>query len=117
VLFSGWGTLAEYREAQKNKEKAQYDLLAAEREAEIQIAEAYSGVCSGLEQMKALHQGVSAAAEVVRATEKGYGVGAHTLAQVLDARQKLFEAQSCSQAFYKLLLNQRKLHLAVSEFD
>ncbi len=118
VLFSGWGTVAECREAQKNTEKAQYDLLAAEREAGIQIAEAYSGVCSGLEQMKALHQGVAAATEVMHAMEKGYTVGARTLAQVLDARQQLLDAKrSCSQAFYKLLLNQRKLYLAVSEFE
>jgi outer membrane protein len=118
TLFSGLGTLAQYRETQKNREKAQYGLLALEREAGIQIAEAYSGVHSGLEQIKALNQGVEVGAEVVRAMEKGHAVGARTFAQVLEARQQWLEVKNQrNQAFYKLLLNQLKLHLAVSEFD
>ncbi|MBI4396360.1 MAG: TolC family protein, partial [Elusimicrobia bacterium] len=117
-LFSGGGTLADYRESKKRKEKAQADLLAVEREVGIQIAESYSGIHSSLEQLKALDQGVAASAQVLHAMEKGYASGARTLAQVLDSRRDLLEAKRLrSETFYKALMSQFSLHLAVSEFD
>lgn len=115
-LFSGGGTLAEYRESIKRKEKAQSDLLAVQRDVDIQIAETYSGLLIGGEQLKALNQSVSASEQVTRGMEKGYQVGARTLTEVLDAREELLKAQRArNEVFYRQLVNQLKLRLLVGE--
>lgn len=115
-LFSGLGTLAEYRESVKRKEKSQSDLLAIQRDVDIQIAEAYSGLFAGFEQLKALNLSVSASEQVTRGMEKGYQVGARTLTEVLDSREELLKAQRArNEVFYRHLVNQLKLRLLVGE--
>jgi outer membrane protein len=117
-IFSGFGTIARCMEAQKKIEKAQSELIALENQVLIQITENYSEICSGIEQLKALDQGVAASQRVVSGMEQGYSVGARSLTEVLNARQQLFEAKrSRSEVFYKLLLNQLKLDLAVGKVD
>lgn len=118
TLFSGFGTIAACNEVQKNADKAQAELKAAQREVSIQIAQYYSGISSGFKQLQALDQSVAAGKEVVQAMEEGYHVGAHSLMELLDARQQLLEAKrERSEAFYKLLMDQCQLHLAVGEIN
>jgi outer membrane protein TolC len=115
-LFSGLGTLAEYKESVKRKEKAQADLLAIRRDVVMQISEVYSGLFTGIEQLRALNQSVSASEQVTRGMEKGYQVGARTLTEVLDAREELLKAHRArNEVFYRHLVNQLKLRLLVGE--
>lgn len=115
-IFSGLGTIAGYRESAKNKEKAEYNLLAAQRDTEVQISETYSGLLFGLEQLKALNQSINASDQVTLGMEKGYQVGARTLTEVLDSREESLKAKRAhNQVFYRHLVNQLKLRLLVGD--
>ena len=68
--------------------------------------------------MQSLGQAVESARTALQATEAGYEVGTRTSVDVLEARRRLFEAQTnYARSRYDYLLNVLRLRLAAGTLD
>ena len=72
------------------------------RETTRKARDSYLGIISGIATVKALEQSVKSSTIALQATEAGYEVGTRTTVDVLDARKRLFSAQT---------------NLAISKYD
>lgn len=125
-IFSGGTINARVREARALEEKAQADLMAAERKITTQIREAFYGLTSSSAQANALASALNSTDLAVQANRKGYQVGVNTNTEVLDAQSKLYETQrDLMKAKLDVWLNYIKLvvssghswRIAVDEVD
>ncbi len=83
------------------------------RSAERQTRDAYLGVLAEKARVKALQQSVKSNQTALEATEAGFEVGTRTTVDVLDARRRLFLAQSdYARSRYNYLINIVKLKSA-----
>ena len=64
------------------------------RRPSAQTRDAYLGVIAEKARVKALQQSVKSNQTALEATEAGFEVGTRTTVDVLDARRRLFEAQT-----------------------
>ena len=92
-LYQGGGVLAQ-------TDKAKYDFEVASQKLEKQVRDAtnlarqsYLGVISGISKIKADIQTVLSTQSSLEGMEAQYSVGTETLVNVLNQRQKVFEAQ------------------------
>jgi outer membrane protein len=105
--------------------QAQYLHLAARerlertaRETEREARDAFLGVNSEVARVQSLRQAVESAMTALQATEAGYEVGTRTSVDVLEARRRLFEAQTnYARSRYDYLLNVLRLRLAAGTLD
>jgi len=68
--------------------------------------------------VQALQQAVESARVALQATEAGYEVGTRTTVDVLDARRRLFEAETnYARSRYDYLVNVLRLKLAAGTLD
>jgi outer membrane protein len=82
---------------------------ATEREAR----DAYMGVISEISRVQALQQAVRSSQTALQATETGFEVGTRTTVDVLDARRRLFDAQTTfARSRYDYILNVLRLKRA-----
>lgn len=117
-LFTGGMRSARYEEAIALAEKARRDVDTMRQQVSQQIRSAYLSLRSGLEQSKALEQGLVSAQEKLDATRTGYEVGARTNADVLNAQQACFNVKSSLiRSRYQVLLSALALAAASGELD
>lgn len=117
-IFSGGATSSRVRQAQFRHIAARERLERTARETERETRDAFLGVSSEMSRVQSLKQAVQSAMTALQATEAGYEVGTRTSVDVLQARQRLFEAQTnYARSRYDYLLNVLRLQLAAGTLD
>lgn len=112
-IYSGGGTSSRVRQRVYLHRAARERLERASRETERATRDAYLGVLSEISRVQALKQAVASSQTALQATEAGFEVGTRTTVDVLDARRRLFEAQTnYSRSRYDYVLNVLQLQLA-----
>lgn len=112
ILSSG-ATSSRVRQRVYLHRAARERLERANRETERATRDAYLGVISEISRVKALRQALESSRTALQATEAGFEVGTRTTVDVLDARRRLFEAQTnYSRSRYDYILNVLRLQLA-----
>ncbi len=117
-IFTGGATRSRVRQAQFLNIAARERLERTARETEREARDAYLGVNSEVARVQSLRQAVESAMTALQATEAGYEVGTRTSVDVLEARRRLFEAQTnYARSRYDYLLNVLRLQLAAGTLD
>jgi outer membrane protein len=117
-IYSGGGTSSRVRQAEYQHRAARERLERTARQTELDARDAYLGVMSEMARVKALKQALESARTALQATEAGYEVGTRTTVDVLEARRRLFDAQTnFSRSRYDFLLNALKLRLAAGMLE
>ncbi len=105
-LYQGGSITSKEREAVANKQKAQDDLEAARRKADLQARQAFLNVSSAVAQVKAYEQALASSQSQLDSTNLGYEVGVRTSVDVLNAQQQFYSAKrDLLQARYTYLLS------------
>lgn len=92
-IFSGGETHARVQQAQHNRDRSQHLMDAAREEIAVEVTKQYQGVVSGAEHIKALQRAVESSQLAVTASERGYQGGTHGIRDILDAQERLYQAQ------------------------
>ncbi|HMN43681.1 MAG TPA: TolC family outer membrane protein [Povalibacter sp.] len=112
-IYSGGATSSRVRQRVYLHRAARERLERANRETERAARDAYLGVMSEMSRVKALKQALESSKTALQATEAGFEVGTRTTVDVLDARRRLFEAQTnYSRSRYDYIINVLNLQLA-----
>lgn len=117
-IYSGGATSSRVRQRVYLHRAARERLERANRETERAARDAYLGVLSEISRVRALRQALESSRTALQATEAGFEVGTRTTVDVLDARRRLFEAQTnYSRSRYDYILNVLQLQLAAGTLD
>lgn len=115
-IYQGGAVSSRSREALSNKLKAQDDLEAARRQADMETRQAYLNLVSTVSQISALEQALASTQSQLESTQLGYEVGVRTSVDVLNVQQQLFNAKrDLLQARYTYLMNILMLKAAVGD--
>ncbi|MDY6944164.1 MAG: TolC family outer membrane protein [Pseudomonadota bacterium] len=117
-IYSGGATSSRVRQQVYLHRAARERLERANRETERAARDAYLGVLSEISRVQALRQALESSRTALQATEAGFEVGTRTTVDVLDARRRLFEAQTnYARSRYDYILNVLQLQLATGTLD
>lgn len=109
-LFSGGGTSSQVREAVFRHRAAREAVDRVTRQTERQARDAYMGVVTEISRVRALEQAVTSSRTALEATETGFEVGTRTTVDVLEARRRLFDAETTfARSRYDYILNVLRL--------
>ncbi len=112
-LYQGGGIDSNIREAQFRYTAAREALENTRRAVSSNAANAYRGVVTALERVRALDQARVSTQAALDATEAGFEVGTRTIVDVLNAQRELFNAErDYEQARHAYLLNTLRLQQA-----
>ena len=112
-LYAGNAIQNRVRETLSLQDKAERDLENARRGVELGTRQAYSGVQSGLAQVKAYEAAEASAKLALEATQLGYRVGVRINKDVLDAQTQLTNTQKdLYKARYDVIIGAIKLRQA-----
>lgn len=112
-LYSGSAVTSRVRQAIALEDKARADLETSRRMAAQNARQAWSGVTSGLAQVKALEAAEHSSRSALEANRVGYEVGIRISLNVLDAQQQLYATQrDLARARYDTLVNTLRLKAA-----
>ncbi|QPK63881.1 TolC family outer membrane protein [Methylomonas sp. LL1] len=120
-LYEGGGTVSRTRQAQYEYESAKEELTKVKRSVIREVKDAYRGMLSSIDQVKALDSTTKSAELAVEAAEAGFEVGTRTMVDVLAIQRNLYKAKSdYARSRYDYLINGVKLKQAagsLSELD
>jgi multidrug efflux pump len=117
-LYAGGGLDSREREARAKRRQAEEELAAAERDARLQIRDAFLAVKTGVARVAAFDQALASARSALDSTLAGRDVGTRTTPDVLDAQQRLYAAElDLAQARYDYLQGRVRLADAAGELD
>lgn len=117
-LFAGGALDSRERESIARKRQAEEELGAAQRDARLQVQDAYLTVKKGVARIAALEQSLLSTQTALEATTLGRDVGSRTELDVLDAQQRVFSAQlDLAQARNEYLLGRIKLAAAAGDLQ
>ncbi|MFO0335790.1 MAG: TolC family outer membrane protein [Pseudomonadota bacterium] len=117
-IYSGGATSSRVREAVYRQRAARERLERTARETERRTRDAYLGVLSEISRVQSLRQALESSRTALAATEAGYEVGTRTAVDVLDARRRLFQAQTdYARSRYDYVLNVLALEQAAGTLD
>jgi outer membrane protein len=117
-IYQGGAISSKAREAFANKQKAQDDVEAARRQAELDARQAYLNVSSAVAQVKAYEQALMSSQSQLDSTSLGYEVGVRTSVDVLNAQQQFFSAKrDLLQSRYNYLISALKLKSAAGQLS
>ncbi len=117
-IYSGGATSSRVRQQVYLHRAARERLERANRETERSARDAYLGVLSEISRVQALRQALESSRTALQATEAGFEVGTRTTVDVLDARRRLFDAQTnYSRSRYDYILNVLQLQFATGTLD
>jgi len=112
-LFTGGATSSRVRETVYRHRAAREAVDRVTRATEREARDAYMGVISEISRVQALQQAVRSSQTALQATETGFEVGTRTTVDVLDARRRLFDAQTTfARSRYDYILNVLRLKRA-----
>ncbi len=113
-LYLGGSIDSKVRQAVASLEKARQDLEAARRTAELSAQTAFTGVTSGVAQVKAFGQALVSAQVSYDSTKLGLEVGVRTNLDVLNQQQQVYQTRfNLAQSYYNFLVSSLKLKQAV----
>lgn len=117
-LYQGGGISSQIREAQFRYTAAREALENTRRAISRNTANAYRGVVTALERVRALDQARVSTQAALDATEAGFEVGTRTIVDVLNAQQARFNAErDYEQARHAYLLNTLRLQQAAGSLS
>lgn len=112
-LFAGFAVDSKVKEAVALHEKARNDLEANRRSAALGARQAYTGVTSGLAQVKAYEAAEISSQSALDSNKLGYQVGVRINIDVLNAQQQLYTTrQNLAKARYDTIMNGLRLKSA-----
>lgn len=117
-IYSGGATSSRVRQRVYLHRAARERLERTARETERATRDSYLGVQSEISRVKALRQALESSRTALQATEAGFEVGTRTTVDVLDARRRLFEAQTnYSRSRYDYIINVLNLQVATGTLN
>ena len=112
-IFSGFAVDSRVKEAVALTEKAKNDLEANRRLAAQNARQAFTGVTSGLAQVKAYEAAEISSQSALDSNKLGYQVGVRINIDVLNAQQQLYTTrQTLAKARYDTIMNGLRLKSA-----
>jgi len=115
-LYTGGALNSREREAIAKLREAEHEVNAAQRDARLQVQDAFLAVKTGVARIRALEQSLLSAQTALEATTLGRDVGTRTELDVLDAQQRMFTAQlDLAQARNDYLLGRIRLAASAGE--
>lgn len=113
-LYQGGAISSRVREAVSNKLKAQDELEAARRQADMETRQAYLNLLSSMALISAQEQALASSKSQLESTQLGYEVGVRNSVELLNAQQLFFNAKrELYQARYNYLMNVLNLKACV----
>jgi outer membrane protein len=117
-IYSGGAVSSGVRQAEYRHRASRERLERVARETERSTRDAYLGVMSETARVQSLRQAVASSRVALEATEAGYEVGTRTQVDVLDARRRLFEAETnYARSRYDYLINVLRLERAAGTLE
>ena len=117
-LYAGGALDSKQRESVAKKSQAEEDVSVAQRDARLQVQDAFLAVKNGVAKIAALEQSLQSTRTALEATTLGRDVGTRTELDVLDAQQRMFTVQlDLAQAHNDYLLGRLKLAAAAGELQ
>lgn len=92
-LFSGGRTQAQVNQAKYNHERSQFEKAALEEQIAVEVTRQYQGVLSGAQHINALSKAVESNQLAIVAAEQGYLGGTASIREILDAQDRLYQAE------------------------
>ncbi|HVL58293.1 MAG TPA: TolC family outer membrane protein [Burkholderiaceae bacterium] len=115
-LYTGGAIESRVREAIALENRAHHDLTTARRAAEQTARQAFLGVNSGLQQVRALEAAERSSQLALESNLLGYQVGVRINIDVLNAQQQLFTTRrDLARARYDVLINSLVLKAAAGD--
>lgn len=112
-LFAGFAVENRVKEALALQEKSERDVDNARRSVALTTRQAFTGVMSGLAQVKAYEAAEASAKLALEATQLGYRVGVRINKDVLDAQTALANTQKdLYKARYDVIVGSVRLRQA-----
>ncbi|RDI41495.1 TolC family outer membrane protein [Aquicella lusitana] len=93
-IFSGGGVVAQTNQAVYNYQSAEQQLEQTIRNTANTTRQSYLNIIAGISQIKADQQAIKSNISSLEGMEASYRVGTETLVNVLNQRQKLYQAQT-----------------------
>lgn len=113
-IYLGGSIDSKVRQAVAGQEKARQDLEAARRSAALSAQTAFTGVTSGVAQVKAFQQALASAQVSYDSTKLGLEVGVRTNLDVLNQQQQVFQTRfNLAQSYYNFVISSLRLRQAV----
>ncbi len=117
-IYTGGSTSSQVRQAEYRHRASRERLERVARETERSTRDAYLGVMSEMARVQSLRQAVASTRVALEATEAGYEVGTRTQVDVLEARRRLFEAETnYARSRYDYLINLLRLQRAAGTLE
>lgn len=117
-IYTGGSVASSVRAAEYRHRASRERLERVARETERSTRDAYLGVMSEMARVQSLRQAVASSRVALEATEAGYEVGTRTQVDVLDARRRLFEAETnYARSRYDYLINLLRLQRAAGTLE
>jgi outer membrane protein len=114
-IYQGGAVASRTREAGYKLRAAQDRLDQTRRSVDQQVKDAFRGVTSSIEDVKARQASIVSARSALESTQAGLEVGTRTQVDVLNAQRSLFQAEyDYLSARYNYITNGLKLHEATS---
>jgi outer membrane protein len=114
-LYQGGGVTSRTRQAGYDFQAAQERVDQVRREVLNNVRDAFRGILSSISDVKARQAAVVSARSALESTQAGLEVGTRTQVDVLNAQQRLFEAEfEYLSSRYDYIVNGVKLHQATS---
>jgi len=114
-IYQGGAVVSQTRQAGYNFRAAQDQLDQTRRLVDQQVKDAFRGIISSIEDVKARQAAVVSARSSLESTEAGLEVGTRTQVDVLNAQRQLFQAEfDYLSSRYTYIINGVKLHQATS---
>lgn len=117
-LFAGGAMQSKVRESVALEQKAQEELTGAQRNANSQVRQAFSGVMNGQAQIEALEAAVAASQSSVESNKIGFKIGTRINPDVLNAEQQLYTAmRDLNKARADAVMQSLKLKAATGSLE
>ena len=112
-IYQGGLISSKVRQAIANQDVARQNLETARRAAQLLAQTSFTGVVSGVAQVKAFEQAVTSAQVSYDSNKLGLEVGVRTNLDVLNQQQQVFQTRfNLAQSYYSFLINSLKLKQA-----
>lgn len=117
-IFQGGAVASRTREAGYRFRAAQDQLDQQRRAVHQQVKDAFRGIHSSIEDVKARQASIVSARSALESTQAGLEVGTRTQVDVLNAQRNLFQAEDeYLSARYDYIINGLRLHQATSTLN
>jgi outer membrane protein len=114
-LYQGGAVASRTRQAGYQFRAAQDRLDQVRRQVDQQVKDAFRGILTSIEDIKARQAAIVSARSALESTQAGLEVGTRTQVDVLNAQRNLFQAEfDYLDARYNYIINGVKLHQATS---